>query len=408
MLDPRIYRAALVPVLLALIVRAPSRSRTGRGPSATTLAPDAFDGAAARCATLDEPRRPLPGPPPGRRRRRARSPARVADALRALRASTCARATRSTGETIDGEQRRCTTVIAERPGTLGPADRRRRPPRRRRAPAPRPSCRAPRRCSSSRACSARRGDAAHAHVRLDERRQRRRGGRARRCARGSARPGRRGARARRPRRRGDAPAVRRRAGPTSRASAPLRLRAHGRGRRVRAETGVDPGAPRALDAVARLARPADAHRAGPARRAGLPAVLLSASASAAPPPGAAVSRARLRRSAARRCARSARSTTGRRRAGAAPRATLVVQRKVAARRGRCGCSSARCCSPALVVAVDGSRACAAAASRSRRGCAGSPPRPRRSLLAPPRSRACSGSTGLLVDAPPARRSRRGR
>jgi hypothetical protein len=52
MLDPRIYRAALVPVLLAVIVCAFSL-QDQPGPRTTTLAPDAFSGARAERQLAD-------------------------------------------------------------------------------------------------------------------------------------------------------------------------------------------------------------------------------------------------------------------------------------------------------------------------------------------------------------------
>ena len=130
MLDPRIYRAAFLPVLLRaswsrLLAGGPSAAR-----SATTLAPDAFDGAAGvRDARRRWPRA-FPDAPPGRRRRRRRSPRRVAE-----RRSARARASRCGTRRFDGARRSTassdlTTVVGERAGQLGRADRRRRPPRR--------------------------------------------------------------------------------------------------------------------------------------------------------------------------------------------------------------------------------------------------------------------------------------
>src|SRR5690349_6821468 len=58
MLDPRIYRAALVPVLLAAIVCAFSL-QDQPSPRATTLAPDAFSGARAE-RRLDDLARAFP------------------------------------------------------------------------------------------------------------------------------------------------------------------------------------------------------------------------------------------------------------------------------------------------------------------------------------------------------------
>ncbi|MBI5105178.1 MAG: hypothetical protein HZB46_09390 [Solirubrobacterales bacterium] len=63
MLDPRLYRAAFVPVLLAVMVVAFSLQARPR-PIGTTLAPDAFDGTKAG-QTLDELAAAFPRRVPG-------------------------------------------------------------------------------------------------------------------------------------------------------------------------------------------------------------------------------------------------------------------------------------------------------------------------------------------------------
>jgi hypothetical protein len=116
MLDPRIYRAALVPVVLAMIVCAFSLADRPR-PVGTTLAPDAFAGARA-AQQLDK----LAGDFPSRR------PGSPGDDALARRIAALFRATSPayqvstptfTGETIDGA-RTLTTVIARQVGAPGP------------------------------------------------------------------------------------------------------------------------------------------------------------------------------------------------------------------------------------------------------------------------------------------------
>ena len=151
MLDPRIYRAALVPVLFALIVGAFSLSDRPR-PIGTTLAPDAFDGVARARPTSTRSRAPSrrAGRATAATRRWPRDAGRAASA-RSARYQVEQR--RSPGR--DGRRRApLTTVIARQVGQPGPGHRRGRPPRRRSAAGRAPSCRAPRRCSSSPAWSA--------------------------------------------------------------------------------------------------------------------------------------------------------------------------------------------------------------------------------------------------------------
>jgi hypothetical protein len=109
-LDPRIYRAALLPILFVLVLVGFSLREQPHAVT-TTLAPDAFDGAAA-FAQLDG----LAAEAPSRR------PGSSGDRLVADRVERTLRADgfrvgvrRTTGETIDGE-RQLTTVLGERTG----------------------------------------------------------------------------------------------------------------------------------------------------------------------------------------------------------------------------------------------------------------------------------------------------
>ncbi len=111
----RIYRAALVPVLLAVLVVAFSLEARPRA-IGTSLAPDAFDGSAA-FATLGDYAERFPARRPGGRDD-TRLAERVARDLAVLGPGTV-RTYRSSGQTIDGE-RELTTVVATRPGRPGP------------------------------------------------------------------------------------------------------------------------------------------------------------------------------------------------------------------------------------------------------------------------------------------------
>src|SRR4051794_11436557 len=116
MLDARIYRAALVPVLLAVIVCAFSLGDQP-APVGTTLAPDAFSGTRA---TRDVDALATAYP-----RRRAGSAAdaalarRIAATFRGMEPAYEVSTPTFTGETIDGE-RRLTTVLARQIGEPGP------------------------------------------------------------------------------------------------------------------------------------------------------------------------------------------------------------------------------------------------------------------------------------------------
>src|SRR4051794_29438828 len=116
MLDARIYRAALVPVLLAVIVCA--FSLEDQPPAiGTTLAPDAFDGTRVT-RELDT----LAGAYPRRRAGDAADTAmarRIADTFRGMGAAYEVSTPSFSGETIDGK-RTLTTVLARQVGEPGP------------------------------------------------------------------------------------------------------------------------------------------------------------------------------------------------------------------------------------------------------------------------------------------------
>src|SRR4051794_14794199 len=116
MLDARIYRAALVPVLLAVIVCAFSLEDQP-SPVGTTLAPDAFSGARAT-RELDA----LASAYPRRRAGDAADAAlarRLADTFRGMGAAYEGSTPSFSGETIDGK-RTLTTVLARQVGEPGP------------------------------------------------------------------------------------------------------------------------------------------------------------------------------------------------------------------------------------------------------------------------------------------------
>ena len=115
MLDPRIYRAAFVPVLLAVLVVAFSLEARPRA-IRTTLAPDAFDGPAAFASLGDYVER-FPQRRPGDRGDTLLA-ARLARDLAVLGPGTV-RTYRGPGQTIDGKQE-LATVVATRPGRPGP------------------------------------------------------------------------------------------------------------------------------------------------------------------------------------------------------------------------------------------------------------------------------------------------
>src|SRR4051794_24199483 len=121
MLDARIYRAALVPVLLAVIICAFSLEDQP-GAIGTTLAPDAFSGGRATRDTQTLARA-YPDRRPGGPGDDALA-RRVAAQFRALRPAYEVTTPRFSGHTIDGE-RRLETGIARQGGAPRPQPRRR-------------------------------------------------------------------------------------------------------------------------------------------------------------------------------------------------------------------------------------------------------------------------------------------
>jgi hypothetical protein len=116
MLDARIYRAALVPVLLAVIVCAFSLEDQP-SPVGTTLAPDAFSGARAT-RELDALASAYPRRRPGGDADAALA-RRLADTFRGMGAAYEVSTPSFSGETIDGK-RTLTTVLARQVGEPGP------------------------------------------------------------------------------------------------------------------------------------------------------------------------------------------------------------------------------------------------------------------------------------------------
>ncbi|HEU4977830.1 MAG TPA: M28 family peptidase, partial [Solirubrobacteraceae bacterium] len=116
MLDARIYRAALLPVVLAIVVAAFSLENRPH-PIGTTLAPDAFVGADAR-KQLDAWVARFPDRRPGSAGDEALAAA-IAGQLRAMSKTFQVRTVHFEGETIDGE-RDLTTVLATQAGAPAP------------------------------------------------------------------------------------------------------------------------------------------------------------------------------------------------------------------------------------------------------------------------------------------------
>ena len=118
MIDPRIYRAALIPVLFAFVLLAFSLENRPQ-PMRTTLAPDAFQGPRAfQTAYGDATTKGLADRFPDRRPGSAGDDALASTVAAQMRASGFrVRTVTHEGETIDG-RRSLRTVIAERPGTL--------------------------------------------------------------------------------------------------------------------------------------------------------------------------------------------------------------------------------------------------------------------------------------------------
>ncbi len=289
MLDPRIYRAALLPVLLAVIVVAFSLENRPHA-IGTTLVPDAFD-ARRSTQTLDELARRFPDRRPGGPGDDALA-AEVTTRLRALRIFEV-RTLRSQGATIDGE-RPLQTVVATRAGAPGPGLV---------VVAHRDAATAP----GAPARAALSGTAA-----LLELARAVSGGRLRRTVTFVSTSGGSGGSA------GAAAAARSLPEPVDAVlvlgdltgaaarrpfvvpwsgglgAAPLRLRRTVESA-VRAEAGADPGAARAVAQLSRFALPMTITEQGALLRRGLPAVTLQATGEAGPAPDAAVDPERLPR-----------------------------------------------------------------------------------------------------------------
>src|SRR5438105_3486545 len=116
MLNGRLYRAALLPLGLALVVAAFSLA-SRPSPRTSTLAPDAFDGGRA-FAEMNALAAQFPDRRPGSRQD-GRFAAQVAHAIEGLGGTAgggfSVHVRRLQAQTIDGE-RTLTTVIAQRPG----------------------------------------------------------------------------------------------------------------------------------------------------------------------------------------------------------------------------------------------------------------------------------------------------
>lgn len=121
MLNGRIYRAAWLPALIALVVAALSLGHRP-GAMSTTLAPDAFDGAQAS-QTLVELARQYPDRRPGSSGDDALAQ-HLAQTISSLSGTAGVgfhvRVHRFEGQTMEG-QRQLSTVIAQRPGSSGAA-----------------------------------------------------------------------------------------------------------------------------------------------------------------------------------------------------------------------------------------------------------------------------------------------
>jgi len=289
MVDPRIYRAALLPALFALVLLAFSVENRPR-PLTTPIAPDAFSGDRAfnRTYRTDSGLADrFPDRRPG-----SRGDARLADSIAAemSAAGFTVRSVERDGETIDGT-RRLRTVIAERTGTI---DERIVVVAHRDAAGPRSDAelsgtaallelarvfgapRQARRTLTLVSTSGGSGGAAGAKVLAGELRGQPVGAvlvlgdLASRNVR--------------------APLVT--AWSNGLGATPLRLRATVQ-EAVRVETGSGAGLPRATSQFARLALPATFGEQGPLLEAGLPAVLLGIGGDLPPAAGAPISSARL-------------------------------------------------------------------------------------------------------------------
>ncbi len=295
MLNPRIYQAAFLPVLLAVLVAAFSLQDRPRA-IGTTLAPDAFDGSRT-ARQLEDLGRRFPARRPGSDGDRALAAA-VERELRAALGpqgsgvlpggGRLVRSVTRSAQTIDGE-RDVTTVLATRPGQPGPGLV---------VLAHRDAAQSPAQAELSATAAL----LELARVTGD--------GRLRRTVTFVSTSGGSGGSA------GAAAAVRELPRPVDAvlvlgavasrdiakpfvvgwsngaAQAPLRLTRTVQAA-VRRETGSQPGGSRASAQLVRLALPATLGEQGPLLAAGLPAVLLSAAGERGPAAGAPVSRRRM-------------------------------------------------------------------------------------------------------------------
>ena len=395
MLDPRIYRAALAAVLLAVIVCAFSLGDQP-APVRTTLAPDAFTGQRATQELNGlASRYPLRRPGDAQDEALARE---IAATFRSISEGFSVSSSRALGETIDGE-RHLTTVIARQAG----------------APGGGLVVVAHRDAAGRGARAELSGTAAMLELARVVSGQLRRSITFASTSGGSG--GAAGASASWPRLAGrtdavlvlgdlagerlDRPLV---TGWSNEARfAPLRLRRTVEAA-VRAEAGTDPGTTRASTQWARLAFPFTMGEQGPLVDA-RPARGAALGERGARPRGGR--RGHPRRacgpSAGRRCARSRRSTRPPR--WTAPRARHRDGGEGPAGLGRAPARRGAAARAALVTVVDGFAAPAAAASRWSRGCAGWPRPPSPSW--PPRcSPRCSGWPTWCPPRPASPRRRR--
>jgi hypothetical protein len=360
MLDVRLYRAAFVPVVVAVLIAAFSLGERPR-PIRTTLAPDAFDGQRAYAGLLELARtypRRAPGSP---------GDEALADRVQADldRAGFAPRRERFAAETVDGEQT-LETVIGER---VGRDSRRIVIVAQRDAPAD------DRGAAGDGGAARLSGTAA-----LLELARLYRGRATRRTLTLVSTSGATGGSA------GVRDLVDRLGGPVdavvvlgdlagrtvrrpvvvpwseSAGIAPMRLRRTVE-EAVRAETDLDPGAPRALVQLARLAVPLTLTAQGPLGAGGLPAVTLQASGERGPPPGAEVSRGRLQ-AFGRATLRSISALDNGPDVPAGPREYVIAQRQVVPR-WTVALLGGALLLPLLVAAVDG-----LARVRRRRGAVG--------------------------------------
>ena len=319
MLDRRLYRAAFIPVLFSVLIAAFSLAERPRA-IGTTLAPDAFDGRRA-FSTLAELRRTYPNRRPGSAGDDALA-RRVEQEFRTAFRPGTVRVVQDSSETIDGEAA-LTSVIGER---VGRDNRRVVVVAQRDAAEPEEEARLSATAALIELARIFRGRALRRTFTL--------------ISTSGGTGGMEGVR----------DALRTLEGPTdavlvlgdvagtetrrpmvvpwseSSGTAPLRLRRTVE-MAVRQETELDPGTPRALTQLARLAMPLTLTPQGPAGAEGFSAVTLQASGERGPAADTEVSRARLT-AFGRAALRSVTALDNGPDVPAGPRQYLVVQRRV--------------------------------------------------------------------------------